>query len=393
MEKKQETKWIQFLGGKNLLFTLFSVFLLGCVIFVFQQIGFIFKPLQVIFKTTIGPMILALILYYLFNPLVNYLEKHKIKRIYSVVGIFILLIALIVMGILLVVPILQKQGDGLVKNFPKYMDDLNLLITKLFHSSVLEKSLTNALDNVQRWFDNVSSSLGSYYSKAIEGASTVFTTLTGFALIVLTAPIITFFLLKDDKKFFNFLLRIIPPNFRKDAREIGETMNNQVGAYLKGQVIVSIAIGILTFIGFFLIQVPYAGTLAIIVGITAVVPYVGPVIAFIPAAIVAIMVSFGMFIKMCIVWMIVQSLNGHLIQPQIMGKKLVVHPLTIIIVLLVMGDLLGMFGFIFGIPIYAIIKVLVTYLFRKFKQRYNRFYGDSGEYEDTEFSKEEYLDE
>lgn len=393
MEKKKETKWIQFLGGKNLLFTLFSLLLLGCVIFVFHQISFIFKPIQVVFKTTIGPMILALILYYLFNPIVNFLEKRKIKRIYSVIGIFILIIALIVTGILLVVPILQKQGDSLVKNFPKYMDDLNQMITKLFHSSFLEKPLTNALDSVQRWFDNISSSLGSYYSKAIEGASTVFSTITGFALIVLTAPIITFFLLKDDQKFFSFLLKIIPPSFRKDAKEIGETMNNQVGAYLKGQVIVSIAIGILTFIGFFLIQVPYAGTLAIIVGITAVVPYVGPVIAFIPAAIVAIMVSFGMFIKMCIVWMIVQSLNGHLIQPQIMGKKLVVHPLTIIIVLLVMGDLLGMFGFIFGIPIYAIFKVLVTYLFRKFKQRYNQFYGENGEYEDTEFSKEEYLDE
>ncbi|MBP2099579.1 AI-2E family transporter [Enterococcus rivorum] len=393
MEKKKETKWIQFLGGKNLLFTLFSLLLLGCVIFVFHQISFIFKPIQVVFKTTIGPMILALILYYLFNPIVNFLEKRKIKRIYSVIGIFILIIALIVTGILLVVPILQKQGDSLVKNFPKYMDDLNQMITKLFHSSFLEKPLTNALDSVQRWFDNISSSLGNYYSKAIEGASTVFSTITGFALIVLTAPIITFFLLKDDQKFFSFLLKIIPPSFRKDAKEIGETMNNQVGAYLKGQIIVSIAIGILTFIGFFLIQVPYAGTLAIIVGITAVVPYVGPVIAFIPAAIVAIMVSFGMFIKMCIVWMIVQSLNGHLIQPQIMGKKLVVHPLTIIIVLLVMGDLLGMFGFIFGIPIYAIFKVLVTYLFRKFKQRYNQFYGENGEYEDTEFSKEEYLDE
>lgn len=91
--------------------------------------------------------------------------------------------------------------------------------------------------------------------------------------------------------------------------------------------------------------------------------------------------------------MIVQMLNGHLISPQVMGKKLVVHPLTIVIVLLVMGDLLGMFGLIFGIPIYAIAKVLVTYIFRKFKQRYNQFYGDSGKYEDTKFSKEEYLDE
>ncbi|WP_430597264.1 AI-2E family transporter [Enterococcus sp. AZ177] len=393
MEKKQETRWIKFLGGKNLIFTLVALLLLGAVIFIFHQVGFIFGPIGVVFKTIIGPMILALILYYLFNPVVNWLEKHKVKRVYGVSAIFIILVALIIIGIILVVPIIQKQVDGLIQSFPQYMDDLNKMVTDLFHNSVLEKPLANALNGIQRWFGNVSDGIGSYFSKAVEGASTVFSTLTGFALVMVTAPIITFFLLKDDQKFFSFVLKIIPPRFRSDAKEIGATMSSQVGAYLKGQILVSIAIGILTFIGFWLIKVPYSGTLSIIVGITAVIPYIGPVIAFIPAAIVALMVSFGMFIKMSFVWMLVQMLNGHLIAPQVMGKRLVVHPLTIVIVLLVMGDLLGMFGLIFGIPIYAIAKVLVTYIFRKFKQRYNQFYGDSGEYEDTEFSKEEYLDE
>ncbi|MGM0217782.1 AI-2E family transporter [Enterococcus sp. AZ126] len=393
MEKKQETRWIKFLGGKNLLFTLVALLLIGAVIFIFNQVGFIFGPIGVVFKTIIGPTILALILYYLFNPLVNWLEKHKVKRVYGVSAIFIVLISLIILGIVLVVPILQKQVDGLIKSFPQYMDDLNKMVTDFFHNSALEKPLADALDGIQRWFDGVSDRIGSYFSKAVEGASTVFSTLTGFALVMVTAPIITFFLLKDDQKFFSFVLKIIPPRFRNDAKEIGATMSSQVGAYLKGQILVSIAIGILTFIGFWLIKLPYSGTLSIIVGITAVIPYIGPVIAFIPALIVALMVSFGMFLKMSIVWMLVQMLNGHLIAPQVMGKRLVVHPLTIVIVLLVMGDLLGMFGLIFGIPIYAITKVLVTYIFRKFKQRYNYFYGDSGKYEDTEFSKEEYLDE
>ncbi|MFD1900110.1 AI-2E family transporter [Enterococcus termitis] len=361
--------------------------------FYFSSSWIYLLPIGVVFKTIIGPTILALILYYLFNPVVNWLEKHKIKRVYGVSAIFVVLITLLVVGIILVVPIIQKQVDGLVKSFPQYMDDLNKMVTDFFHNSAFEKPMANALASIQNWFDNVSDKIGSYFSKAVEGASTVFSTLTGFALVMVTAPIITFFLLKDDQKFFSFVLSIIPPRFRKDAKEIGATMSSQVGAYLKGQILVSIAIGILTFIGFWLIKVPYSGTLSIIVGVTAVIPYIGPVIAFIPAAIVALMVSFGMFIKMSIVWMIVQMLNGHLIAPQVMGKRLVVHPLTIVIVLLVMGDLLGMFGLIFGIPIYAIAKVLVTYIFRKFKQRYNQYYGDSGEYEDTEFSKEEYLDE
>lgn len=393
MEKKQETRWIKFMGGKNLLFTLVSLALIGLVIFIFKQVDFIFSPLAVIFKTITGPILLALILYYLFNPIVNWLEKHKIKRVYGVSAIFIIGIALIILGIVLVVPIIQKQIEGLIEHFPQYIDELNKMVSSFFKNSVFEKPLAEAMAAIQKWFDHISDGLGNYFSKAVEGASTIFSTLTGFVLVMFTAPIITFFLLKDDCKFFAFVLGIVPPRFRKDAKEIGSTMGTQVGAYLKGQVVVSISMGILTFIGFWIIKMPYAGTLAIIVGVTAVIPYIGPIVAFIPAAILAMTASFGMLVKMSIVWMIVQMFNGHVVAPQVMGKRLLIHPLTIIIVLLVMGDILGVFGLIFGIPIYATAKVLVTYIFRKFKGRYNRFYGEQGKYEETEFSKEEYLDE
>ncbi|WP_086348307.1 AI-2E family transporter [Candidatus Enterococcus clewellii] len=390
---KKETKWISFLGGRNLLFTLVALLLLGGVVFVFHLVGFIFEPLQIIFKTVIGPVILALILYYLLNPLINWLERRGIKRVISVSLVFVLIIGLIALGVVLIIPILQNQINSLVKDFPSYISDVSRSISDFFRDTPFEQSLRDSLASVQKWFDNLSNSLDEYFTKAVAGASTVFSTITGFALIMVTAPIITFFLLKDDQKFFSAILAIIPPRFRADAKEIGATMNSQVGAYLKGQILVSIAVGVLTFIGFLIIGMPYSGTLSIIVGITAVVPYIGPFVAFVPAAIVAFMVSFPMLVQMCIVWVIVQMLNGHLIEPQVMGKHLVVHPLTIVIVLLVMGDLLGMFGLIFGIPIYAIIKVLVTYAFRKFKTRYNRYYGDSGKYEETEFSKGEYLDD
>ena len=80
---------------------------------------------------------------------------------------------------------------------------------------------------------------------------------------------------------------------------------------------------------------PYTGTLSMITGFLAIIPYVGPIVAFIPSAIIAIISSLNLFIRLCVVWMIVQSLNGHFISPQVMGKNLVVHPLTIIVILLV----------------------------------------------------------
>lgn len=99
-----------------------------------------------------------------------------------------------------------------------------------------------------------------------------------------------------------------------------------------------------------------------------------------------------MAIKFVLVWFIVQLLHGDLVIPRVMGNRLQVHPITILIVLLVMGDLLGLMGVIFGIPIYTLIKLLVVFTFKKFKQRYNKYYGDQGVYQKAEFSEKDYFE-
>lgn len=384
---KKTTRWIAFLGGSNLLFTLVALLLLGCVIFVFHTLDFLFEPFAVILRTVIGPIIMTMILYYLFNPVVDFFEKKGLKRVVIVAGIFVLLIAAVVIAIVLIFPVIQKQVQTLVADFPSYMDKASHLITDFFKDTPIKEPIQQTLDKLQDLTEGWTDRIGDYATGVLQSASNVVSTITSAVLILGTAPIITFFLLKDDQKFFTYVLKMIPPRFRQDAQEIASTMNTQVGAYLKGQILVSIAIGFLTFLGFLVIGMPYAGTLSLVTGITAIVPYIGPFIAFVPAFIVAAMSSFPLLVQMCIVWVIVQMFNGHIIEPAVMGKHLLVHPITIILVLLVMGDLLGMFGLIFGIPIYAILKVLVIYFFRKFKKRYNKFYGDTGEYEATEFDE------
>ncbi|MGV3085252.1 AI-2E family transporter [Enterococcus dispar] len=386
MEKKL-TRWINFLGGRNLIFTLVALLLMGAVLWLFSQLDFLFDPFVTIFKAISGPLILTMVLYYLFNPIIDWLEAKGIKRVISVAALFIILIGLVVVAVVLISPIIQKQVLSLVSSFPDYVDKTIKMLTKLFDNSPFEESLDQTMEKLQNWSEGLSSRLTDYLSNVLKGASNVVSTITSTVLIIGTAPIITFFLLKDDRKFFHYVTKLIPPRFRKDAKAIAGSMNTQVGAYLKGQVLVSIAIGLLTFLGFVIIGMPYAGSLSLLTGVTAIIPYIGPFIAFIPAFIVALMSSFGMLIKMCLVWVIVQMSNGHLIEPAVMGKHLLVHPITIVLVLLVMGDLMGMFGLIFGIPIYAVIKVLCIYFFRKLKSRYNRFYGEYGKYEETDFEE------
>ena len=143
--------------------------------------------------------------------------------------------------------------------------------------------------------------------------------------------------------------------------------------------------GILLYIGYLSIGLEYAITLAIVAAVTSVVPYLGPMIAVSPAIIIALVDSPFMLVKLAIVWAAVQFLEGHFISPNIMGHTMKIHPLTIMFTLLIGGNLFGVVGVILGIPGYAILKVIVVYLFSKFKQRYNKYYGeDAGAYQTNE---------
>ena len=133
--------------------------------------------------------------------------------------------------------------------------------------------------------------------------------------------------------------------------------------------------------GYSIIGLKYPLVLASIAAVTSVVPYLGPTIAISPAIVIAIITSPWMLLKLVIVWTLVQFFEGHFISPNVMGKTLKIHPLTIIFILLCAGNLMNVVGVIIGIPLYAVLKVLVSHIFLLFKRRYNRYYGeDAGDY-------------
>lgn len=385
------TRWIKFIGGRNLIFTLFAGVLLGALIFVFYHVRFIFNPLLIIFKTIFAPILLALILYYLLDPIVNFFEKKGIKRIFSILGIAIVLLLLVAAFSVWTVPKIYSQTANLMNDFPRHVDSFNLTLQDLVAGTLLESPIEEVFGSLEDLVYQVINTLSDSLGDIQRIVGDLFSTVSGFFVILFTSPIIAFFLLKDAKQFHRYFLKLLPPKFREDSNELGAILNSQVGDYLKGQFIVALANGLIVFAGFLIIGMPYGLPLAILVTITSVIPYIGPFIAFVPCAVIAVLHSFQMLIGLIIVWIVEQILNGNVIEPKVLGDQLKVHPVTIVLVLLVMGNLFGLFGLVFGIPTYTIFKAFGVFLFRKFKQRYNRYYGaDEGEYENTEFSQEEY---
>ncbi|HLT55154.1 MAG TPA: AI-2E family transporter [Bacillota bacterium] len=382
---KEPSRFIKFLGGKDSLFALVLLLLIGIIIYVYDKISFVFYPIVVIFSTIAPPIILAFIAYYLLNPIVNLLERIRIKRIWGIIIIILGLSGILTGIILLTAPAIEAQVIDLIANFPAYLQQMGVGITTWLQNSFLGPYYEEGYNWIVSNFNDIPGIIGGYVVNAFQGVRNLATTVTNVVVTIVTFPFILFFLLKDGSRFKKYSLNLLPPKFRKDADQILKNMDTQVGSYIQGQIIVATCIGLLLFIGYLIIGLDYAITLAIIAAVTSVIPYLGPMIAIIPAIIIALVESPFMLVKLAIVWAAVQFLEGNLISPNIMGRTMKIHPLTIIVVLLIAGNLFGIIGVILGIPGYAILKVFVTYLYDKFRERYDRYYGeDNGLYSETE---------
>lgn len=357
-----------FLNNKFVLFLL-VLLLIGLNILVLTKISYIFTPVIVLLKTIILPVILSGVLYYLFNPMIDILERNKVKRVYSIIVLFLLIIGIIAVVITSVIPVIRDQIQGLIENVPVYSQQVQVQFEKLIGSDFVNQFLNTVQINPSELASKASEKLSAFINNAWTGVGSFVGVVTETVLAIATVPFILFYLLKDGRKLPQTILKMLPPMFRRETDRIMTEMNHQVSSYIRGQIIVSFCIGALLYIGYLIIGLDYSLTLAVIASFTSIVPYLGPVIAITPALIVATVTSPVMLLKMVIVWTIVQLIEGKLISPQIMGKSLRVHPITIIFVILTAGNLFGVVGIILAVPGYAVLKVIVTHLFSFFQRR------------------------
>ncbi|MDU0156977.1 AI-2E family transporter [Bacillus cabrialesii] len=357
-----------FLDNKFVLFLL-VLLLIGLNILVFTKTSYIFTPIIVLLKTISLPIILTGIVFYLLNPIVDFLERRRIRRIYSILLLYVLIIGLITITIVSIIPFLKEQIMSLIDNIPRYVDIVENQTKQLIGSNFVNQAQQTMNINISDLATKVSDQAATIVNSTFTGVGNFIGALTEIIISIVTVPFILFYLLKDGKKLPVYILKFVPTRLKEQTYTVLSEMNHRLSSYIRGQIIVSFCIGFLLFIGYLIIGLDYASLLAIIAACTSIVPYLGPTIAITPAIIIAIVTSPLMLLKLVIVWTIVQLIEGKLISPQIMGKNLHIHPITIIFLLLTAGKLFGVVGIILAIPGYAVAKVITTHLFDWFKMR------------------------
>ncbi|MER2179616.1 MAG: AI-2E family transporter [Carnobacterium inhibens] len=336
-------------------------------LFLFSKVAHLFSPIRD-FISIIGlPVILAGVLYYLVNPLVDWMERKKIPRMLGIAWIFIIIGALIVWGITTLIPIIQEQTFSIIKNWPIYWDNIVTQIDSWLRSDVLSEFQTRLSDFNTNLLSNVSEQANGVLDSTFESIGSVVGAVTNIVIAIITMPFILFYLLKDGKSLPYHVMKVIPSKMRLSTYNLLTEINTQISQYIRGQLVVAFFVGLMFWIGFAIIGLEYAVTLGVLAGFLNLIPYLGSFLATIPAIVIALVDSPSMLIKVLIVFAIEQMIEGRVIQPQILGSNLEIHPLTIIIVLLSAGKIFGIPGVILGIPGYAVLKVIVVHFFKWYK--------------------------
>lgn len=368
LEVSKEDKLLAFLGGKFIMYILLIVILLGVAIYIYTEISYIFTPINTIVSSIITPIIIAYILYYVLNPLVNFFSKKMSRFLGSILAIIvgIIVILIVIIGI---VPIIVEQTQNLITSLPRYIETVRGYLDNYSDNTYVQLVIEYVNNNL-----NVS----QISSKAVEIATSVAqgvaSSLSSTASVLMTMPFVLFFLLKDASVFNKYVISLLPKRLEQPVAETIDEIDDKVGSYIQGQMLVSLCIGVMLFIGYNIIGLHYAFSLATIAAFLSIVPYLGPVIAITPAMLVAASTSWIMVVKMLIVWGVVQFLEGNIISPNIMGRSMNMHPLTVIFVILIGVNISGVVGAILGIPVYSILKVLGSRALNAIKNRYNKYY-------------------
>jgi len=244
----------------------------------------------------------------------------------------------------LIFPSLSVQVKQLAINFPEFMEQIGLSVQEFWGKYNVGGNLQNVLDKFSQGLEQATSSIFGTIINLFGGLFSA-----GIVLVI------SFYLAVQEKGVKRFLVSLTPTEHHHYASDLIERIQSKIGGWMRGQILLMLIIGVLTYIGLFFLDVKYALTLALIAGLFELIPYVGPFIALIPAAILAFIQAPLLGLLVVILYVVIQQLENYVIVPQVMKKTVGLNPIVIIIVMLIGAKLAGVIGIILSVPLTASI--------------------------------------
>lgn len=311
-------------------------------------------------KHTLSCFLLSFVLAYLLDPLVVWAERRGIRRYHAIAVLYAVLTVFAVFFFIFLVPVVTSRWQDLIRNLPAYLQKMKAL------SGQLKQGYTPAYGAAEwQWFiDSFTGSLDSMTGKLGAGVYSAASRVAFNIMNILLSPILVFFMLHYKQALKDELIRWLPPNQKPLILQIGGEVNRSAGGYIRGQLIVSLIVAVLSAVALYLLDVDYALLNGLFAGLASILPFIGVVLATIPPLFFAyVKFQTGTALLQVIgVFSVIYFVEGYLIKPLVFKEAMNLNPLVTIIFVMALGELMGFWGILLAIPIAAALKITLEHI-------------------------------
>jgi predicted PurR-regulated permease PerM len=332
-------------------------------------------------KAALTPLATALVIAYLFDPLIDRFEARGVSR-GAAIGLLLLVVGAALLGVAFVlIPAMQRDVAALSERLPgdleRALSTLGPRLEQQFGVH-MPRSIHDAIESfrageLQLPLDAVRSLL----ERVLRGI----TGTVGALVSLLIVPVLAYYLLVEFDRIRLGVLDLVPRAYQATVAAEAARVDALIAGFIRGQLTVCVVLGVLYAIGFSVIGIDLAIVIGVASGLLAIIPYVGGAVALVSAAGMALLqFGAGFELALAVGWyLVVQSLEGLVLTPRIVGKSLGMHPVTVIVALMIGGDLLGFLGLLVAVPVAAVVQVFAQDLVASYRE--SAFYRSEGELE------------
>lgn len=325
--------------------------------------GFVLLLLFLLYQTgdkllvVLLPFLLAVIAAYILNPLVDFFEKRGIPRAIGILLIYAVFFSLFLAIGLSSIPVLILELQVLAEGIPEYIRHVRQFILNIQD----EYQRINIPDGVRDVLDQNITELQNWLMNLLELVSHRIVALFSHTFMIFVIPILVYYILRDMEILKRAVLQVFPARYRKWVVAMSSEMDRTMGAYFRGMLLTCFLVAAMTYTGLLIVGMEFALLLGLISGITNIIPYFGPFIGAVPAVLIALLSSPLLALKVIAVVVIVQQIESQLVTPQVIGRSIGLHPLTVIFALILGGTLFGVGGLIFAVPLTAMLRIFIKH--------------------------------
>lgn len=328
-----------------------AVSLVAILLFGFATIYF--------FGGLITPLLVAIVLAYLLEWPVNQLSRFGVSRSFAVPIVVLVFLGLALLAVFGLVPTIWTQVGNLVNDIPNMYNGLQKFISTLPEHY---PELAN-MHIVETIFEKAKTKALGMGESVVKGSLASLVSIAALAIYLILVPLLVFFLLKDKEEMLDILSGFLPQN-RRLATKVWREMNTQISNYIRGKVMEILIVGSVSYVTFAILDLRYSVLLAVAVGLSVLIPYIGAAAVTVPVAIVGLF-QWGLtppFYYLLIAYGIIQALDGNVLVPVLFSEAVNLHPVAIIVAVLVFGGLWGFWGVFFAIPLATLVKAVINAL-------------------------------